>query len=198
MKLRFRDTESCDPVISHYWDSVMVNRMDASGGYADWVLADPINNGDPSEQGGGLRARMGLHTAILICLFTDKRLPEGMESPAGDADPRGWWGDSVKLDDEPDNAEMGSLLWTLERGTLSEEVAKLARDYADEALQVLVDQGAVAVFEIETEIDQINGFLGLIVRAFSQAGVLVYDQKFQALWDETRNPARMNYNYRVA
>lgn len=176
----------------------MINRLDASGGYADWILADPKNNGDPAEQGGGLRARMGLHTAILICLLTDKRIPEGEESPAGDDDPRGWWGDSVRLDDEPEGVEIGSLLWTLERATLDNETAKLAVDYCYEALQVLIDQGAVARFEVEAAVNQLQGFLGLTVRAFSQAGQLVYDQQFETLWRETQNPARMNYNYRVA
>ena len=198
MKIRFRATEACEPAVNHLWDSVMINRLDASGGYADWVIADPINKGDPAEQGGGLRARMSLATAILICLFTDKRLPEGMESPAGDSDPRGWWGDSVRLDGDPEGVELGSLLWTLERGTLDADVAKLAKDYAEEALQPLIDQGAVARIEVETVLEQLQGFLGIIVRAFSHAGQLVYDQRFDTLWRETQTPARMHYNYRVA
>lgn len=197
MKIRFRDTESCEPKVNHLWDSVMINRLDASGGYADWLLADR-NKGDPAEQGGGLRARMMLHTAILICLFTDKRIPDGMESPAGDDDPRGWWGDSIQLDGEPPGVQVGSLLWTLERGTLSNETAKLANDYCTEALQVLLDQQAVARFDIETGVDKSIGFLWIIVRAFSHAGQLVYDQRFETLWQETMNPARMHYNYRVA
>lgn len=185
--------EGCAPDESFLWDSVMINRPDASGGFADWVMAGPD---DPPGQAGGLRSRMGLHTAILISLFTDKRLPEGMTPPNDDRDPRGWWGDSIKLDDEPEG-ETGSLLWTLERGHLDPEVVALAKDYAEEALQSIVDQGAVERFEVETEADQVRGFLIIRVRAYDPAGAIAYDTQFDFLWrTELARPAPMNFGSR--
>lgn len=193
MKIRVRDTEGCEPDESFLWDSIMVNRPDASGGYADWIMAGPD---DPPSQRGGLRSRMGLHTAILICLLTDRRLPEGVPSPRDDGDPRGWWGDSIRLEDEPDT-EIGSLLWTLERGTLDEDVARLAKDYAEEALDVLIDQGAVGRFEVETEADKARGFLVIRVGAFDHAGARIYDERFNFLWRaELSRPAPMNFGTR--
>lgn len=191
--IRKRDTESCEPDESYLWDSVMVNRPDASGGYADWIMAGAD---DPASQRGGLRSRMGLHTAILIQLFTDRRLPEGMTPPNDDHDPRGWWGDSIKLEDEPDT-QMGSLLWTLERGTLDEETVRLAKDHAEEALEPLLDQQAVALFEVETEAEKTRGFLVIKIRAFDAAGGVIYAEKFNFLWrSELANPAPMNFGTR--
>lgn len=193
MKIRVRDAEACSPDESFLWDSVWINRPDASGGYADWIMAGPD---DPPSQRGGLRSRMGLHTAILISLFTDRRLPEGITPPNDDRDPRGWWGDSIQIDDEP-GVEIGSLLWTLERGTLDADVVALAMDYTEEALQPILDQGAVARFEIETEADQVRGFLIIRVRAFDSAENAIYDERFNFLWRaELATPAPMNFGTR--
>lgn len=189
MLVRIRDTEGCAPEVNHIWDSVWVQRLDASGGYADWLLAGAD---DPAEQGGGLRARAALHTATLICLFTDRRLPADLAHPNEDGDPRGWWGDSVRLDGEPDTA-IGSLLWTLERAVLNERTAFQAGIYAAEALDVLVEQGAVARTEVETEIRIEQGLLGIQVRHFDRSGGIVYAQAFDVLWREAAGNAPMNF-----
>lgn len=189
MFVRIRDTEGCAPEVNHIWDSVWVQRLDATGGYADWLLA---GSEDPPEQGGGLRARAALHTATLICLFTDRRLPADMVHPSEDGDRRGWWGDSVRLDGEPD-AELGSLLWTLERAVLDAQTEMLARSYAEEALEVLARQGAVARTEVETEIRVEQGLLGLLVRHYDAADGLVYAQAFDVAWREAAANAPMNY-----
>ena len=183
MKIRIRDTEACEPQPSLYWDSQFQNRLDASGGWADWVLAGP--DAEPASR-GGLRAGGMLHTAVIICLFTDARLPEEDIPPDESPDRRGWWGDSVQGEDEP-GVPMGSLLWTLERSTISEETARLAEQYAADALQVLIDQGAVAAVETEAEIVGNRDQLRLRVRLYSHSRTLVYDQKFDVLWRQTQN-----------
>lgn len=190
MKIRVRDTESCERQPHLLWDTIWVQRLDASGGYGDWILAGP---GDQVESIGGLRAEAALHTATLIQLFTDARAPEDAKLPTDDGDRRGWWGDSIRLDGEPD-VPLGSLIWLeVERGTLDEATALRVKDYAEEALAVLRTQGAVARTIVETERRQEQGFLGLVVRHFSHAGDTVYDQRFGILWQQSLRSAPMNF-----
>ena len=51
----------------------------------------------------------------------------------------------------------------------------------------------VARTEVETEARADQGFLGLHVRHFSHSDETVYDQRFEVLWDQTRNGAPMNF-----
>lgn len=191
VQIRVRDTESCDEQPFLLWDTIWFQRLDASGGFGDWILAEPGT--DPAAQAGGLRARAGLHTATMLCLLTDRRLPPELEGTADDGDPRGWWGDSIRLDDEPDEA-LGSLLWTLERSALDDGTLARAIAYAEDALAVLREQGAVARTEVEGEIDRTIGLLGLGVRHWDQAGALIYDQRFDVLWRQAVAPsAPMNF-----
>lgn len=187
--VRIRENEACRPDQFLLWDSVWVQRLDASGGYCDWVLA---TDGDPAEARGGLRSSAALNTAVLISLFTDRRLPPDMASPYGDDDPRGWWGDSIKFDDEPEQP-MGSLLWTLTRGTLGDDTARLAVDYCLDALQPIVDQGAVSRFDVTATPDVARGWLVIGVKGYSQAGDARFDQRFEVLWQQAQLNPKMNY-----
>lgn len=192
VSVRIRDTEACEAQPLLLWDTVWVQRLDASGGYGDWLLAGP---GDQAESRGGLRAENALHTATLLCLFTDRRLPEETPHPGDDDDPRGWWGNSYRLEDEPD-VEMGSLLWTLERAVLTDETARRARAYAEDALAVIALQGAVARTDVAVEIDRGRAMLAVLVTHWDQAGVKSYEQRFGVLWAQSARGAEMNYGDR--
>ena len=190
MLIRRRETEGCERQPQLMWDSVWVQRLDATGGYADWILA---GDGDQPESRGGLRAESALHTATLIILMTDAPAPDDLPLAGGDEDRRGWWGDSIQLDDEPDRA-LGSLIWTeIERGIADEGTAARVRDHALDALAVLAEQGAVARTEVDTELRKERGFLGLIVRHFDHAGRRIYEQRFTVLWAQSRRNAPMNF-----
>ena len=188
MLVRFRDAEACEPEVHLLWDTVWIQRLDASGGYGDWILAGP---GDTAESRGGLRAQAALHTATMLQLFSDARAGDS----ASDSDPRGWWGNAIRLDGEPD-AELGSRLWTLERSALTDRLAQQAHDIVTEAMAVLASQGAVARTEVETSIDRRQGALLIVIRHYSHAGARIYDQRFGVLWQQTLSPARMNYGDR--
>ena len=187
--IRIRDAESCEAQPQLLWDTIWVQRADASGGWGDWILAGPE---DQPESRGGLRAEAALHTATLLCLFTDARAADDDELPTDDGDRRGWWGDSVRLEGEPE-VPLGSKLWLLERAVLNEETRQRARDYAEDALAVLREQGAVARTEVMTEIDQAAGHLFLEVRHFSHDGAMAYEQRFGVLWRQTLRNAPMNF-----
>ena len=189
---RTRDAEGCETQPELAWDSVWINRIDASGGYADWTLADADETGNR----GGLRAKAALHTATMLCLFTDKRRPADLPTAAlDDPDPRGWWGDQIRIEGEPE-VEMGSLLWLLERAPLTDSTIQQAYDYATEALAVLKDQGAVAATEVEVLADKTRGLLGIEVRHFSAAGGEVYRQQFDVVWQRTLNGAESTFGER--
>ena len=186
---QIRADEACDPESFLYWDTVWRQRTELGNGYFDWVMAGPD---DPQDQRGGLRSSAALHTATIICLFTDARAPDDMELPFGQADRRGWWGDSIRLPGEPDRP-LGSLIWTVrERGIVNAEAERLTKLYADEALDVLVEQGAVSRTENEPVRDELKGFLGLKTTHYDEHGERIYHQKFSVLWTrQVATPAQM-------
>ncbi len=81
----------------------------------------------------------------------------------------------------------------MERSHLDERVVQLAADYAREALQTLIDQGAVARTEVETAGDAARGLLTLSVRHFSADGAVRYAQRFSVLWAQESAPKPMNF-----
>ena len=100
-----------------------------------WPLVDDAP--DLSLSGADLLADDGLWTAIVISLFTDRRVEEG-ELPPGHTDRRGWWADLLEEDDR-----IGSRLWLLRRERASDEVAARAAGYAEEALAWMVEDGVL-------------------------------------------------------
>jgi hypothetical protein len=85
-----RAAEGCAAESSVLWDSV----WDAQRGQADWALAGPNEPGNA----GGLRALQAIETAVVLCLFTDRRIdPEHPCYYLADGDVRGWWGDGIDV-----------------------------------------------------------------------------------------------------
>jgi len=188
-RIRIRETEGCDdpqPFLSP--DLVLSNSWGASIHF-DHALADA----DETMNRQGLRSKEALHTAIIIQLFTDRRIRADQVHPdTRSPDPMGWWGDSVDVRDDIGETEMGSHLWTLRRSILNEETVALAADYCHEALLPIVEQGAVASFSIETEAlgynqqTSVSGILGIGIEGYSFDNNRIYEQHFEALWTQIR------------
>jgi phage gp46-like protein len=143
------------------------------GDLAQTPLADAINP-------GGLANGAALATAVLICLMTDRRA-EPIELRDGDVN-RGWPGDGFDL--QPGETPLGSKLWLLRRRALSAEVETLAQDYAREALQTLVDQGAFVRFDVAASANRVANRLELAVAGYGREGARIYDQRFAVLWEQ--------------
>lgn len=79
----------------------------------------------------------GLESAVVVSLFTDRRVPIE-ELPAWEDGQRGWWGDSQNADP---NDLTGSKLWLLAREKQLDEVLRRAEEYSKQALQWMVDDG---------------------------------------------------------
>ena len=169
MKIRIRESEGCDEQPFLLWDTVWHNELSAYGGYGDWAVKN-----------GALQSENALHTAAIIILGTDARAPDDL--PVDDDDQRGWWGNDIVFEDEPDQ-DIGTLFWTLERGVLNLQTELLAQDYLSAGFQVLVDQGAVAEVAVTTSRDEQRGVLSAQIVMYGQKGNKMYDQKFDFLWE---------------
>lgn len=86
----------------------------------------------------------GLKTAVIVSLFTDRRV-EPDELPPGETDLRGWWGDRLNRDA---NARRGSKLWLLRREKRTQDVLLRAKAYSEEALAWLVTDGPASAVRV--------------------------------------------------
>ena len=180
--LVIRANEGCDPDPYLLWDS----RWSPNDGLADFALAgaaEKLNR-------GGLSAKAGIATAVVLALFTDKRIAS--DHPLywlADGDPRGYWGDGIDVRADLGETQLGSYLWLLERAPLTisgQSAAVWAQQFALEALQPLKDQGAVARIDASATADEINDRLELIVNLYGEDGQAIYSQKFAVLWRQVQ------------
>lgn len=95
----------------------------------------------------GFLSDEGLQTAVTISLFTDRRLPDGTPHPDGMSDMRGYWGDVG----ESDGYQWGSLLWTLYRQVITNSVITSCREFCEQALQWMVDDGIAQSVTVTAE-----------------------------------------------
>ena len=121
---------------------------------------------------------IGLETAIVISLFTDKRA-EADELPIRETSRRGWWGDAVA--DIP-NDQIGSKLWLLHREKELRSVAARAKQYAEESLQWLIETKIASKVEVESELLG-NGVLGLAVRISRPGKTELTEYRYNYNWD---------------
>lgn len=175
-----RAAEGCADDSNVLWDSV----WNADGGFADWALAAA----DEAGNRGGLQAVAGIATAVVLSLFTDKRVdPDHPLYYLADGDVRGYWGDGIDVRADLAETDLGSLLWLLERAPLTIRglpATRWAEQFATEALMPLQTQGVVVRMEIAATANELAGRLDLAVRLFGRDGDLVFDQKFQVLWNQ--------------
>lgn len=121
---------------------------------------------DYELRGGSLAADAGLSTAIVHSLFTDARARDDDELPAGESEPRGWWGDVLA---SAEGDRYGSRLWLLRREKQTQETLNKAREIAEEALAWLIEDGIAR--QIETEAEYIRlGVLALRITVQVIAG----------------------------
>ena len=153
--------------------------MDARAVYNPDFLA-----ADLALEGGLLAADAGLESAIVVSLFTDRRALPDDPLPAGAGDRRGWWGDALPpmVDGEAQTADrIGSRLWLLGREKEMTSVLARAREYAEESLAWLIDDGIAAAVEVIAE-NPLPGTLALLVTIHRPAGDAV-DFRFHHAWE---------------
>jgi phage gp46-like protein len=133
--------------------------------YFDWGIS-----------ASGLEEDDGLKTAVIISLFTDRRANADDALPSGD-DRRGWWGDTLA---DVSGDKIGSRLWLLNREKQLSSVLVRAREYAIEALQWLVEDGAARSINATADIVR-QGVLGLTIEIARPNGT-VAKYSFDNFW----------------
>lgn len=116
-----------------------------------------------------------LETAVIISLFTDRLAEQDDLKLMEDTDRRGWWADA--LPDMPDN--IGSRLYLLGREKQMQNVLNRAREYAEEALKWLIDDGVASHVQVQASIPR-NGWLKLAVQLSRPNKP---DAQFDYLWE---------------
>ena len=88
--------------------------------------------------GPGLAEDNGLETAVILSLFTDRQADPDDVLPDNSTDRRGWWADAYP---SVDGDLIGSRLWLLSREKQLPEVLSRAKEYAEEALSWMIEDG---------------------------------------------------------
>ncbi|MDH4122366.1 MAG: phage GP46 family protein [Deltaproteobacteria bacterium] len=110
-----------------------------------------------------------LNRLVFISLFSDRRAEaEEMPNPL---ERRGWWADTYR------KRPLGSRLWMLDRAKWGQETLIQAQEFAEEALQWLVDEGAAQAVRVEAE--RQNDLLALRVEITRPDG---QTETLKALW----------------
>lgn len=183
IQVRVDEGEQKQPTL--LWDSV----WEPWRGQADWAIADA----DETQNRGGLRAKAALHSAFVICLFTDRRISKehALFHLVADGDQRGWFGDGFDVRNELAEEDMGSLLWIFERSYLTDEIVRYVELFALEATACLKKQGACVRIEAQAERRQAPGDgVNLSMQAYGRDGSLLYDYKFEDIWGQVATAPR--------
>lgn len=127
-----------------------------------------------------LQANQSLFTAIVICLFTDAQATAA--EAVGMGDRRGWWGDTIDL--EQGEAPLGSKLWLLMRAPLTDRTPNLAVTYTKAGLAPLVASGAVGRFVVDAKANILQQRLELLVSAYAPNGAQLIGTQFGLIWSQ--------------
>lgn len=132
---------------------------------------------DLLQDNGNLATDECLETAVLLSLFTDglAQADDGLPQAAR----RGWWGDAFA---DVDGDSIGSRLWLLVAKPGGNTLAR-AREYAEEALAWLVEDGVASSVVVAAELG-LPGFITLsveIVRPDATA------PRFKRTWEVVAN-----------
>jgi phage gp46-like protein len=125
----------------------------------------------------GLDSSEPLVRAVIISLFTWRRARPDDDLP-GDLR-MGWWGDSVP---EIPNDRIGSRLWLLSRAKLTAGTVARAKEYAEEALAWLVEDGVASRVVVESERIGLTT-LGLACRIYRASGGAPLAIRFSDVWE---------------
>lgn len=109
----------------------------------EWADIKLTNDGD-------LVLDDGLENMVLISLFTDTRAEDNEVLPKETPDRKGWWGDAL-LD-----SNIGSRLWLLQREKIGNRLFTLAKQYCEDALAWMKEDGIIDAVEINISRDPSN------------------------------------------
>lgn len=142
---------------------------------SDFALKYNGKDFDLSVEKNDLATDDGLQSAVIISLFTDKRVRSD-ELPFPETDRSGWWGDMV-ADLEGD--EIGSKLWLLRREKQTSATLLRYEEYAKESLQWLIEDGIAETVGVTASFPEM-GRVDLVVTIQKPQGKLSF--KYSITW----------------
>jgi phage gp46-like protein len=135
---------------------------------------------DVAVDNGDLATRRDLETAVILSLFTDRRAEPEDRLPDPSEGRRGWWGDTFA---PVQNDRIGSRLWLLHREKRTRETLARAREYVQEAVAWLVDDGIAN--RVETAVEYDPNRLDLIkIRIVVHRPQGLEEYRFDHLWQQ--------------
>ena len=146
------------------------------------IWDDDTFQGDIGYNNGDLTRELGLETAVMMSLFTDRRASiDDILPDSNNTDKKGWWGDQVVVEE---GDQIGSKLWLLSRGKTDQDTIVKAEGYSKEALQWMLDDGVSAKNEVIVErIERPDGSstLAIKVEIYQQDGNVIA-LEFNDIW----------------
>lgn len=144
------------------------------------IFVDMIKGADFALNALGLVEDDGLQTAVFISLFTDRRANADDVLPGDASDKRGWWADAYPL---APGDKIGSRRWLLSREKQLQSVLTRCKEYDEEALKWLVDDGIAQSVRVEAFIAR-AGVLGEIIEIVRPDKTHA-QYRFESLWSNT-------------
>lgn len=165
VNIRVREFESSKKPIVIFPDIEWNNNE----GYADLS----IKNGD-------LKHDNAIWTAITIQLFTNLRAEAADNFQ--EKDPQGWMGDSFDL--QEGDTPLGSHLWTLSQSYLTDDNIRKFEQYANLAMDVLVDTGLISSYSVTVVANKSKGLIEMDIDVFANYTKQKYNKRFEILWSQ--------------
>jgi len=132
---------------------------------------------DGREAQLALQSAEPLVRAVFISLFTWRRAQPDDDLPGTER--MGWWGDSFA---PVEGDRIGSRLWLLARAKLLADTPAKAKEYAEEALQWLLDDGVAAKVDVQAERQGLET-LALRVVIYKTGASVPLDIRFTNVWE---------------
>lgn len=145
------------------------------------IFVDMSKGADFALDALGLVEDNGLQTAVILSLFTDRRAHPDDVLPGDQNDKCGWWADAFPV---LPGDQIGSRLWLLNREKQMQSVLNRAQEYAQEALQWMLDDGVAGSVVCSAQAVR-QGLLGLTVAITPPAANAPNYYRFEVLWSNT-------------
>lgn len=129
---------------------------------------------DLSFENGDLQCGKSLENAVLISIGSDARVAG--RNFADHLQDDGWWAESTFGDDR-----WGSLLFTCFRKKNDSNLLLLARQYVEESLRWMIDDGVVSSTQVDVSSDQNSLMVHIKITRDSEVSD---DYRFNFLWNE--------------
>lgn len=125
----------------------------------------------------GMHPAEALIRAVIVSLFTWRRA--NADDPLPGADRFGWWGDNFAA---VANDRIGSRLWLLAREKLTTQTVERAREYTEEALAWLIEDGVATRVDVEAERQGVDR-IAVACRIYREGGSSApLDIRFADVW----------------